>query len=262
MSNLANFDPEIAGLIEEERLRQVNGLELIASENVVSKAVLEAMGSIMTNKYAEGYPPGKRYYGGGASSMMPWRTWHATGCANSSARNTRTSSLTRGGARQTRLSTSPTSLQGQDHEPEPHPGRPPLPRIAGQHHRALVLHLPLRRRPRDRDARLRGDRGDRADSETADDRLRRERLPARDRLQGLPGGRRYRRREVHGRYRPHRRTLRDRIPQLPGRGGRRYRDDDDAQDPAGGPAAAPSCAARRMRPLSTSRSSRECRAAR
>ena len=63
MSSLANFDPEIAGLIEEERLRQVNGLELIASENVVSRAVLEAMGSIMTNKYAEGYP-GKRYYGG------------------------------------------------------------------------------------------------------------------------------------------------------------------------------------------------------
>ncbi|MBN1194855.1 MAG: serine hydroxymethyltransferase [Methanomicrobiaceae archaeon] len=63
MSYLADFDPEIAGLIEKERLRQVNGLELIASENVVSKAVLEAMGSIMTNKYAEGYP-GKRYYGG------------------------------------------------------------------------------------------------------------------------------------------------------------------------------------------------------
>ncbi|NYT05610.1 MAG: serine hydroxymethyltransferase [Methanomicrobiales archaeon] len=63
MSSLADFDPEIAGLIEKERLRQVNGLELIASENVVSRAVLEAMGSIMTNKYAEGYP-GKRYYGG------------------------------------------------------------------------------------------------------------------------------------------------------------------------------------------------------
>jgi len=63
MSYLANFDPEVAGIIENERLRQINGLELIASENVVSKAVLEATGSIMTNKYAEGYP-GKRYYGG------------------------------------------------------------------------------------------------------------------------------------------------------------------------------------------------------
>jgi len=63
MSYLSHTDPEIADIIEKERLRQTNGLELIASENVVSHAVLEAMGSIMTNKYAEGYP-GKRYYGG------------------------------------------------------------------------------------------------------------------------------------------------------------------------------------------------------
>ncbi len=63
MSYLSQIDPEIADIIEKERLRQTNGLELIASENVVSRAVLEAMGSIMTNKYAEGYP-GKRYYGG------------------------------------------------------------------------------------------------------------------------------------------------------------------------------------------------------
>lgn len=63
MSYLADTDPEIYDLIEKERLRQTNGLELIASENVVSRAVLEAVGSIMTNKYAEGYP-GKRYYGG------------------------------------------------------------------------------------------------------------------------------------------------------------------------------------------------------
>ncbi|HOX35509.1 MAG TPA: serine hydroxymethyltransferase [Methanoregulaceae archaeon] len=63
MSYLAATDPQIADIIEKERLRQLNGLELIASENLVSRAVLEAMGSIMTNKYAEGYP-GKRYYGG------------------------------------------------------------------------------------------------------------------------------------------------------------------------------------------------------
>jgi glycine hydroxymethyltransferase len=63
MSYLAATDSEIADIIEKERLRQLHGLELIASENLVSRAVLEAMGSIMTNKYAEGYP-GKRYYGG------------------------------------------------------------------------------------------------------------------------------------------------------------------------------------------------------
>ncbi|MFZ4401553.1 MAG: serine hydroxymethyltransferase [Bacteroidales bacterium] len=56
-------DNQIFDLIEQERLRQMHGLELIASENFVSQQVLEAMGSVLTNKYAEGYP-GKRYYGG------------------------------------------------------------------------------------------------------------------------------------------------------------------------------------------------------
>ena len=60
---LRDGDPEIAGLIEEEIARQNEGIELIASENFVSPAVLEAMGSPLTNKYAEGLP-GKRYYGG------------------------------------------------------------------------------------------------------------------------------------------------------------------------------------------------------
>src|SRR5207249_10019697 len=56
-------DPRIAELLREEAGREATGLELIPSENLVSEAVLEAMGSIFTNKYAEGYP-GKRYYGG------------------------------------------------------------------------------------------------------------------------------------------------------------------------------------------------------
>ena len=60
---LAQSDPEIAAAIANETTRQAHGLELIASENFVSSAVLEAAGSVMTNKYAEGYP-GKRYYGG------------------------------------------------------------------------------------------------------------------------------------------------------------------------------------------------------
>ncbi|HKR94618.1 MAG TPA: serine hydroxymethyltransferase, partial [Candidatus Angelobacter sp.] len=61
--SLAEFDPEIANAIANEVRRQHEGLELIASENFVSMAVLEAAGSVFTNKYAEGYP-GKRYYGG------------------------------------------------------------------------------------------------------------------------------------------------------------------------------------------------------
>src|SRR5580704_14488958 len=60
---LEAVDPAIADLLQEEAQRQATGLELIPSENLVSEAVLEAMGSIFTNKYAEGYP-GKRYYGG------------------------------------------------------------------------------------------------------------------------------------------------------------------------------------------------------
>src|SRR5712692_10829232 len=60
---LTEVDPEIAEILREEARRQATGLELIPSENFVSEAVLEAMGSVFTNKYAEGYP-GKRYYGG------------------------------------------------------------------------------------------------------------------------------------------------------------------------------------------------------
>ena len=62
-ANLAEADPIITEAIDDEVRRQADGLELIASENFVSEAVLEAMGSVFTNKYAEGYP-GKRYYGG------------------------------------------------------------------------------------------------------------------------------------------------------------------------------------------------------
>ena len=60
---LAAADPEIAKAVDEELMRQREKIELIASENIVSKAVLEAQGSVLTNKYAEGYP-GRRYYGG------------------------------------------------------------------------------------------------------------------------------------------------------------------------------------------------------
>jgi glycine hydroxymethyltransferase len=62
-SSLALSDPQVADIIGREQIRQRDGLELIASENFVSPAVLEAMGSVLTNKYAEGLP-GKRYYGG------------------------------------------------------------------------------------------------------------------------------------------------------------------------------------------------------
>ena len=61
--HLADFDPEVAELIGKELQRQRNGLEMIASENHAPLAVMQAQGSVLTNKYAEGYP-GRRYYGG------------------------------------------------------------------------------------------------------------------------------------------------------------------------------------------------------
>lgn len=63
METLKQSDPEVAAQLDKELNRQRSKLELIASENIVSRAVLEAQGSVLTNKYAEGYP-GKRYYGG------------------------------------------------------------------------------------------------------------------------------------------------------------------------------------------------------
>ena len=62
-ASLADADPELARAVAQELGRQQHEIELIASENIVSRAVLEAQGSVLTNKYAEGYP-GRRYYGG------------------------------------------------------------------------------------------------------------------------------------------------------------------------------------------------------
>jgi glycine hydroxymethyltransferase len=62
-SPLSSADPEVFAAIQQELKRQQDQIELIASENIVSKAVLQAQGSVLTNKYAEGYP-GKRYYQG------------------------------------------------------------------------------------------------------------------------------------------------------------------------------------------------------
>src|SRR2546425_2155737 len=88
-ASLARVDPAMAALIRRETERQEHGLELIASENFVSLAVLEAMGSTLTNKYAEGLP-GKRYYGGCefvdvAESLAIERTKKLFGCEEGNA---------------------------------------------------------------------------------------------------------------------------------------------------------------------------------
>ncbi len=85
MSILSQFDPAVAEAIQHETERQEYNLELIASENFVSEAVLEAQGSVMTNKYAEGYP-GKRSYGG-CHHVDVVKTWLLSGPKSCSAQN-------------------------------------------------------------------------------------------------------------------------------------------------------------------------------
>ena len=74
---LRQADPQVAAAIGEELGRQRHKIELIASENFVSPAVMEAMGTVLTNKYAEGYP-GHRYYGGHWCYRGYWRNWRST----------------------------------------------------------------------------------------------------------------------------------------------------------------------------------------
>ena len=92
LSTIRNTDPEVCRAMEQELSRQRGNLELIASENIVSPAVMAAMGSHLTNKYAEGYP-GKRYYGG-CEFVISLRILPATGSKRSSAASMPTSSRT------------------------------------------------------------------------------------------------------------------------------------------------------------------------
>ena len=85
---LADSDPDVHAAIQGELRRQQDHIELIASENIVSRAVLEAQGGVMTNKYAEGYP-GHRYYGGcgfvdgaGSPRLERGEAWFDCSCAN------------------------------------------------------------------------------------------------------------------------------------------------------------------------------------
>ena len=84
---LDRVDPDIANLIRKEYKRQSETLELIASENLTSPAILEALGTLLTNKYAEGYP-GRRYYGGTARSSTRSRRSPSSAPSSSSAPST------------------------------------------------------------------------------------------------------------------------------------------------------------------------------
>ena len=130
MENLARTDPEVAEAIRNETERQGRQLEMIASENFVSEAVLEALGTVLTNKYAEGYP-GRRYYGGCefvdvAESLAIARAKQIFGADHANVQP-------HSGA-QANTAVYMAALQARGHDPrhEPLPRRPPHPRPPAQ----------------------------------------------------------------------------------------------------------------------------------
>ena len=170
-ADLAAADPEIARAIELELGRQRDEIELIASENIVSKAVLEAQGSVMTNKYAEGYP-GRRYYGGCqfvdiAETLAIERATQLFGCKFA---NVQPNSGQPG---------QPGGVPGADaagrhvHGARSRRRRPSHPRLAGQYVGQVVQVRVLRRRPRDPAHRHGRGRAARARAQAEADRRRR-----------------------------------------------------------------------------------------
>ena len=147
------FDPRLAAAIAAERRRQEEHLELIASENYASPRVLEAQGSVLTNKYAEGYP-GKRYYGGCeyvdvAEELAIERAKKLFGAAYANVQPHSGS--------QANAAVYFALLAARRHRArhEPRPRRPPDPRRAGELLRQALQRRPVRARCRDRRDRLR-----------------------------------------------------------------------------------------------------------
>ena len=136
MQYLSQWDPEVGASVQEEFNRQQRNIELIASENIVSPAVMLAMGTCLTNKYAEGYP-GKRYYGGcyvrgrdggtGAAAGLP-AVWLPVCQRPAPFRRQRQS----GGF----LCSGAAGRHHSGHEPGPR--RPPEPRQPGEHLRQIL----------------------------------------------------------------------------------------------------------------------------
>jgi glycine hydroxymethyltransferase len=203
---LLGTDPEIARLIERRRERQSEGLELIASENFVSPAVLEAMGSSLTNKYAEGC----RASATTAAARWSTRSSSSPSIAPSScsAPSTPTCSRTRA-PRPTPPSISPSSSRatrcsGMDLSQGGH-----LTHGSPVNFSGLTLPRRALRRDRRRRDRLRRDaRRPRVASAPEDDHRRGQRLLARDRLRSVRRDRQGSRRDPHGRHGAHRRARR------------------------------------------------------
>ena len=177
---VAKTDPAVASAISQELARQRGTIELIASENIASPSVMEAMGSVLTNKYAEGYP-GKRYYGGCEKVDLVEDLARDRACELFGAgfANVQPHSGAQRELRRVHLHHR-AGRHGARHEPRP--GRPPHARLAGQL-LGQVLRVPcLRPRPGDRDHRLRRDGAPGEGDSPEAHRGRRERLPAHHRL--------------------------------------------------------------------------------
>ena len=181
---LAATDPEIAEIVGREVERQNTTIQLIASENFTSLAVLAAQGSVLTNKYSEGYP-GKRYYGGNYVVDDAEELARDRACALFGDRpRQRAAALGRQRQHGRVHGVARPGRQGDGHAPRP--GRPPDARVAGQLQRAALRLRRLRRRRRDRDARLRPGPRPRPARAPEDDRRRRHRVPADHRLRRVP----------------------------------------------------------------------------
>ena len=184
---LAQMDPEIAAAIGHELGRQESGLELIASENFVSPAILEAVGSVMTNKYAEGYP-GKRYYGGCefvdvAESLAIDRAKALFGAEHANVQP-------HSGA-QANMACLHHRAPARRHHPRHEPGsrRAPHARHAAELLGQVLQDRPLRRAQGGRAHRLRRVRAAGARAPAEADHRRRQRLSARPRLRTRRQGR-------------------------------------------------------------------------
>ena len=225
---LASADPEIAEAIALELGRQRDEIELIASENIVSRAVLEAQGSVMTNKYAEGYP-GRRYYGGCqfvdiAEKLAIERACLLFDCRYANVQPNSGSQANQGVF--LALMQPGDTFMGLDLAAGGHltHGSP------GQHVRKMVQVRVLRRRPRNASRRHGSGRAAGEGAQAEGDHRRRVGLRALLGLCALPRHLRRGRRLFHGRHRPLRRTGRGRSASVavPARPRRHHHDPQDA----------------------------------
>ena len=209
---LADSDPEIADAIGNELGRQQHDIELIASENIVSRAVLEAQGSVLTNKYAEGYP-GKRYYGGCefvdvVETLAIERAKRLFGCGFANVQPNSGSQMNQ--AVFLALLKPGDTFMGLDLAAGGHLTHGSPVNMSGKWFKVV----PYRRAPRRPPARLRRGRAHRPREQAEADHRRRHRLFAHLGLQALPRDRRCGRRLPDGRHGAFRRPGRRRRPSL------------------------------------------------